>query len=142
MLCVSAPTTATISAVSVDKAEGGIRVDAFATRPNPFTRGEDGLDSQAGSLVDSSSTFAGADQRVIGVCPGGGAAPDPSFDASGLSELGVQVSWDGVGPYAGGHALDVTYSISGQAHTLVLLFGIWLCASTCPESLTDIVTAP
>jgi hypothetical protein len=140
MLCVSAPTTATISAVSIDKPEGGIRVDAFATRPNPFTRGEDGLGSQAKTLVEFSPSFApGARQSVTGVCPGSGATSEPGLDA-GVSELGVQVSWDGVGPYAGGPALDVTYSIGGQAHTLVVLFGIWLCASTCPESLSDIGT--
>jgi hypothetical protein len=135
MLCVSSPATARITNVAVDQAQGGIRVDAFAVRPNPLTRQQEGLGGQREALIDYSSTFApNSAQFISGVCQSSSSAI-ASGDTADISELGVQVSWDGFGRYAGGHALDITYEIAGTEQTLRLNYGIWLCAVTCPPDL-------
>ena len=136
MLCVSSPATALITGVAVEQPEGGIRVDAFAVRPNPFARQQQGLGGQRESLVGFSSTFAPHDaQRVSGLCPPVSKSSVAVGDNSGISELGIQVSWDGSRSFAGGHALIVTYEIEGIKKTLTIPFGIWLCAATCPPDL-------
>ncbi len=135
MLCVSSPATARITNVAVDQVQGGIHVDAFAVRPNPFTRQEEGLGGQRESLSDYSSTFVpNSAQLISGVCQPSSPAISGG-DIANISELGVQVSWDGSGRYAGGHALDIVYEIAGTQKTLTINFGIWLCAATCPPEL-------
>jgi hypothetical protein len=137
MLCVDPPAPAVITSVSVDHPVGGVRVDAFGVRPNPFLRGQQGLGGDRSTLPLFSPDFLpGQQQRVSGKCPGSPGSSDNS-DFSGLSELAVQVSWDGNGAYSGGHALDVEYEISGQKQDLIIPFGIWLCSGTCPDSLND-----
>jgi hypothetical protein len=131
MLCISSPGTATIRSIAVHQATGDIEVQAFATRPNPFTRGLDGLGSQRSTIADLHLDFApAAPATVSGVCPDDAASVAPSISAQ-LVELAVQVARRS-GDAAGGSALDVTYEVGGDMRSAVIPFGVWLCAATCP----------
>jgi hypothetical protein len=131
MLCTSAPGIATIRSVVVHQATGDIKVQAFATRPNPFTRGLDGLGSNRSTIADLHLDFdPAAPSTVSGGCPDDAASPPPSISAH-LVELAVQVARRS-GDAAGGPALDVTYEVGGGTRTTVIPFGVWLCATTCP----------
>ncbi len=131
MLCVSAPSTATIRSIAVHQPTGDIEVQAFATRPNPFTRGLDGLGNPVSTIADLHLDFdPAAPAMVSGVCPADVTTMPPSVAAQ-LVELAVQVVRHS-GDAAGGAALDVTYDTGGQTRTAVIAHGIWLCAADCP----------
>jgi hypothetical protein len=137
MLCVSSPGTATIHSVVVDGASGAIEVQAFATRPNPFTRGLDGLGNDRSTIVNLHLDFDPAARATVsGICPDAAPSLPPSVSA-GLVELAVQVARRS-GDAAGGPALDVTYDIGGHTQTTVIPFGVWLCATTCPPEAGNV----
>ena len=140
MLCVSSPGTATIRSVAVHQATGDIEVQAFATRPNPFTRGLDGLGDKQSTITDLHLDLdPSAPATVSGACPGDAASAPPSI-AGQLVELAVQVARR-QGDAAGGAALDVTYEVGGDTRTAVIPFGIWLCATTCPPEANKLYRA-
>jgi hypothetical protein len=105
MLCVSSPGTATVRSVAVHQATGDIEVEAFATPPNPFTRGLEGLGNSPSTIANLHLDFdVAAPAIVTGVCPADPASPAPSAAAQ-LMELAVQVARRS-GDAAGGPALD------------------------------------
>ena len=134
-LCVSAPATASITGVTIHQAQGDVRVEAFAIRPNPIPSGGAELGGQKAALVAYDSGFAPAKaQQVSGACPKDLLAPTAG-EAAAMSELGVQVRLAS-GDIGGGSALDVKYRIDqGPERTAAVPFGIWLCASTCPPGI-------
>ncbi len=134
MLCVTSAATATITAVSPHEPSGDIRVEAFAVRLNPFTRGLEGLGDDRRPLAQIGGGFdPGGLQEVSGVCPTDAELGDSAI-ASRTVELGVQVAWSS-GDVAGSRGLDVQYHVAGSAATAFIPFGIWLCARTCPAGL-------
>jgi hypothetical protein len=134
MLCVTGAATATITSVAVHDATGDIRVEAFAVRLNPNTRGEIGLGGVRRTLSAFAADFhPAAVQEVSGVCPTDGQLEDTDIDSK-LSELGIQVAFSS-GAVAGGNSLDISYRINGTDRTTTIPFGIWLCAATCPDHL-------
>jgi hypothetical protein len=138
LLCVSGRVTAIITGVSVTKPQGSIRVETFALRPNPFTRGQQGLGGERSALTVASRDFVPTGQQAVsGQCPSDQSSAAQTDQLGPLSELGVEVSWDGVGQYAGGHGLDVAYTVDGHEQDLIIPFGIWLCAATCPDLLNE-----
>jgi hypothetical protein len=114
----------------VHQATGDIEVQAFATRPNPFTRVLDGLRNQRSTIADLHFDFnPTAPATVSGMCP---------EEAASLPQASQRI-WSrlrskslGAGDAAGGRALDVTYEVGGGTRTTVIPFGVWLCATTCP----------
>ena len=135
MLCVSTSGSAALKGVSLHEPTGNARVDAFAVRPNPFASGHDGLGADRQPLTAVGGGFLPGDPQVVsGACPAASAS-DGNQQASQLSELGVQVSWDGQGEYAGSKAVDVQYQKDGHGSTLTVPFAVWLCAAACPASI-------
>lgn len=132
-LCLSSPGTAAITDVALHEATGDIRVEAFGVRANPFERGLDAVGAVAGTLDEVGGEVDPWREEVTTVCPTTGRSADPA-GAPSLDEFAVQVSWSS-GDVAGGTALDVTYAVDGVEHTLLVPFGIWLCAATCPDGL-------
>jgi hypothetical protein len=130
-LCVTAPGRATIQSVAMREPTGDIVIEAFATRPNPFTRGRFGVGNAKSSIVDLHLDLDPAAPAIVsGTCPAEGSAMS-DVEAAGLVELVVQVVRRS-GTDAGASALDITYEIDGRARTSVIPFGIWLCQATCP----------
>jgi len=135
MLCVESAGAATVTGVDLDQPAGNARVDAFAIRPNPFASGQDGLGADRKALTDVAGGFVPANPQVVsGPCPAAGTSSAGDGTAQ-LSELGVEVSWDGHGDYAGSKALDIHYQKDGRTSVLTVPFAVWLCASACPSSL-------
>lgn len=137
MLCVSAPSTATLTSVWIAGRQGDIHVEAFAVRPNPFTRGQLGLGAESLGLAEYGSGFVPANRQVVtGVCPKDLSAPTMEEAARG-SELGVEVRLR-TGELGGGPDLGVSYTMDdGTERLLMIPFGIWLCASACPAHLGE-----
>jgi len=134
MLCVSAPSSATIQKVSIHDPHGAMQVDAFAVRPNPMASGHEGLGALNIGLAAYGTGFAPAEpQSVRGVCPKDLLAPTGE-EAAALSELGVEVHL-GSGVTGGGRALDLTYTADGSVRMVTIPFGIWLCVATCPPDI-------
>jgi hypothetical protein len=134
MLCLTSPGTATITRVALHEPSGDIRVEAFAVRPNPHTRGLDGLGTDTRPLAEIGGGFDPVGiQQVSGVCPTE-AELDDSAVSSRLSELGVQLAWSS-GDVAGGNGVDVTYEIAGVEATALIPFAMWLCAAACPDDV-------
>lgn len=132
LLCVAGSGMATITRVALHEPIGDIRVTAFAVRPNPYTRGQQGLGDERKLLSEIGGGFdPDAAQQVSGVCPSEAQLNDTGV-VSKLSELGVQVAWSS-GDLAGGAGLDVTYEIGGTERSTFMPFGIWLCAASCPD---------
>jgi hypothetical protein len=132
MLCLSQPGSAAIRSVAVHQRTGDIEVQAFAVRPNPFTRGLDGIGSARGAIADLHTDLDpnAPNKTVAGVCAVDPAKPTDAESAQ-LVELVVQVARGG-GDAAGGPALDVVYEVDGSTRTAVIPFGMWLCAAECP----------
>lgn len=136
-LCMSAPGRATIRSVAVHDPTGDIVVEAFATRPNPFTRGHDGVGNAMSSIVDLHLDLDPTVPAIVTeTCPADVAAMSDDV-ASGLVELVVQVARRS-GDAAGGSALDITYDVGGTTRTDVIPFGIWLCEATCPPEAVEV----
>lgn len=134
MLCVTSPATATITGVTPHEPSGDLRVEVFAVRPNPFTRGLDGLGDDRRPLADIGGGFSpGGPQTVSALCPTDTQLNDPTITAQTV-ELGVQVSWSS-GDVAGAKGLDVHYDVAGSEATAFIPFGIWLCERTCPDGV-------
>jgi hypothetical protein len=134
MLCLTSPGTATITRVAVHDSSDTIRVEAFAVRRNPHTRGLDGLGTDPRPLAEIGGGFDPAGvQQVSGVCPTEAELDDTAV-SSRLSELGVQLSWSS-GDIAGGSGVDVTYESAGVEATAVIPFAIWFCAAVCPDDV-------
>ena len=134
-LCVSAPSTASVTKVSLDHQQGDVRIEAFAVRPNPLTRGADDLGMLNTSLADYGQGFQpGAPAEVSGVCPKDLLAPTDE-EAAASTELGVQLRLAS-GAIGGGSGLVLTYTNdTGKEKTATVPFGVWLCSATCPPSL-------
>jgi hypothetical protein len=137
MLCVSAPGTAIVRSVAVHEPTGDIEVEVFATRPNPFARGLDGLGTARSTIADLRLDFDPAATPVAGVCPEDVESAPASVSAQ-IVELAIQVARRS-GDAAGGPALDVTYVVDGRTRIAVIPFGVWLCASTCPPEAGDLM---
>jgi hypothetical protein len=123
-LCVTAPDTAVVDSVALIEPTDGLRLNAFATRPSPFSTGQRGLGGEPVSLDTYAGGFVvGAQQTVTTVCPKEG----EEQTWLGGSELGFQVSksTDGL---ARSQGLEVTYEASGSKGTFKIPFGIALCA--------------
>ena len=134
MLCVTSSATATITNVSVHAPQGDIHIDAFALRPNPYYRNQPFEGQDFKPIAEIGNGFSpAAVQQVAGVCPQD-VANDPASIQSKTSELAIQISWSS-GDVAGGHGLDVTYSVGGQQQTALVPFGVWICAKTCPAQV-------
>jgi len=134
MLCVSAPTTATIRKVAIHEPQGDVEVTAFAVRPNPMASGHEGLGGLDIGLAEYGSGFVpGQAQTVLGICPADPQAATAA-EAAALSELGVEVRLES-GTLGGGSSLDLTYTADGKDRVLNVPFAIWLCASTCPDNV-------
>jgi hypothetical protein len=128
-LCITTPGHATILSVAMHEPTGDIGVEAFATRPNPFTR--DGVGIPMSSIVDLQLDLDPAAPAIVsGTCPADVSAMSDA-EAAALVELVVQVVRRS-GTDAGASALDITYDVDGQTRTSVIPFGIWLCQATCP----------
>ncbi len=135
MLCVDTGGPATVTGVSLHDPTGNARVDAFAVRPNPFTSGQDGLGADRQALTSVGGGFVPGETQVVdGACPAVSAS-NGADQAAQLSELGVQVSWDGLGDYAGAKSLDVRYQKDANNATLSVPFAVWLCSAVCPDAL-------
>ncbi len=133
-LCLTAPGTGTITRVALHEPSGDIRVEAFALRPSPFAHGLNAIGSDSRPLAEIGDGFdPGSLQQVSMVCPTEGQMADETIGLT-LNEFAVQVAWS-LGEVSGGNALDVTYEIGGVERTAVILFGIWLCARTCPDDV-------
>ena len=135
-LCLTAPGTATITGVALHEPMGDIRVEVFAVRPSPFSRGLDAVGTDTRPLAAIAGGFdPDAVQQVSVVCP---SEMEMAGEDIGmiLNEFAVQVSWSS-GDMSGGSALDVTYLVGGEERTAVIPFGIWLCAATCPDGLAS-----
>lgn len=136
-LCVSTPGRATIRSVAVHAPTGDIVVEAFATRPNPFTRGLDGVGNARSSIVDLHLDLDPTAPAIVAeTCPVDVTAM-PDDVASGLVELVVQVARRS-GEAAGGPALDIAYDVDGTSRTSVIPLGIWLCEATCPPEADEL----
>jgi hypothetical protein len=130
-LCLTTPGRATIRSVAMHQPTGDIVIEAFATRPNPFTRGLDGIGNAHSTIADLRVDLDPAAPAVVaGTCPADLSAMSDA-EAAGLVELVVQVVRSS-GADAGATALDITYEVGGQARTSVIPLGIWLCEATCP----------
>jgi hypothetical protein len=133
-LCLTSPGTATITRVAMHEPTGDIRVEAFALRPDPYTRGLNGVGAQKIPLADVGGGFdPGGIQQVSVVCPTEAQRSDPTFESTD-DEFAVQVSWSS-GDVSGGPGIEVTYEIDGTERTAVIPFGIWLCAGNCPDDV-------
>ncbi len=133
-LCLTSPGVVTITKVALHEPTGDIRVEAFGVRPDPYVRGLNGVGAQEIPLAEIGGGFdLGVVQQVGEVCPTEGQLANPDVSAT-LDEFAVQVSWSS-GDVSGGAGLDVTYEIEGVQRTAVIPFGIWLCATTCPDDV-------
>ncbi|HEX8941428.1 MAG TPA: lipoprotein [Candidatus Limnocylindrales bacterium] len=132
MLCLSRAGSATLRSVAVHQPTGDIEVQAFAVRPNPFTRGLEGVGSARGAISDLHADLdpSAPGKTVAGVCAADPTKPTDAESAHSV-ELVVQVARGG-GDVAGGSALDVVYEAGGSTRTAVIPFGVWLCAAACP----------
>lgn len=138
MLCLSEPGQVTITAVAIHPGVGlplgGLRVEAFATRPSPFIRGGMGLSTLQTTLAAYGHGFVPGGPQVAVAAPG--TTCPTAADAylwRGGTELGLQVSKDQPG-LAGGAGVDVTYRSAGVSHTLLIPFAIVLCPQTGPNA--------
>jgi hypothetical protein len=135
-LCLSAPGQVTVTSVTIHPGPwpvGGLHVEAFATRPNPWTHLAPPLGAQPSTLAAFGHGFVvGGAQQVVETssCP-----TQAELDTNtwrGGTELGVQVAKDLPGTGAG-DGLDITYTSAGSSHSMVIHFAIVLCAAQLPS---------
>lgn len=131
ILCLTDPGSAIIDSVAVDEPSGGLRVDAFATRPNPYPSGESPVGAGPVLLRDLNDGYTLGGQPIDSVCP----KPGEEQSWTGGTEFAIQVSKSSAG-MAFSRALNVTYETDGSQRVLSIPFGIALCdqpqESPCP----------
>jgi len=131
ILCVSDPGSVTIDSVAMDQPTGGLRIDAFATAPNPFPTGESPMGAGPVLLPDLNEGYVLGGEPVTSVCP----KPGEEQSWTGGTMLAIQVSKRSAG-MAFSRALNVTYETDGSQRVLSIPFGIALCdrpqESPCP----------
>ena len=115
MLCLSRPGRAVITAVEPMRSVGGLKVEAFAVRPDPFAHDEAAVGDARGTLH---SVGFGHDRTVYVQCS--------SSRSDALQELAVQASRPGRRD-AASHAWRVTYTWRGQTGTLVYPMAVRIC---------------
>lgn len=123
-LCLTGPGSVTVTDVAFEQPTGGLRIEAFATRPNPYPLGQAGLGAEPGTLASLGRGFVlGGLQPIDTVCP----KPGEEQSWTGGSELAIQASKTLSG-MARSSSLVVTYATAGLTRTLAIPFGISLCA--------------
>ena len=123
-LCLTAPGSVTITGVAFDQPTGGLHIEAFATRPNPYPLGKSGLGAEPTPLASLGGGFVlGGLQPIDSVCP----KPGDEQSWTGGSEFAIQASKT-VSGMAKSASLVVTYVTAGSSRTLAIPFGVSLCA--------------
>jgi len=131
LLCMNQEGSARIENVEFDEPTAGLRVDAFATAPNPYPSG--GPLNGAGPVLlpNLNPGYVLGGEPITSVCP----KPGEEASWTGGTMLAIQVSKDSDG-FAFSQALNVTYESDGSQDVLWIPFGIALCdqpqATPCP----------
>jgi hypothetical protein len=127
ILCLTGPGQAIIDDVAMHEPTGGLHVDAFALRPNPFPTGGQVIGAGAVPLASLNDGYIVGRQTIETVCPTAG--QEESW--TGGREFAIQVSKPSAGP-AYGLSLDVSYESGGAHETLTIPFGVALCGTGPP----------
>lgn len=128
MVCSTGPGPVTVTGVRLVDATGGLRVDAFAVRPNPMSTGGEGFGDARLPLDQIGGGFDPDGVQVVpGLCSLAEPTPTPSADPRGVpSELAVQVSKPG-SVDASATGLAVEYTSDGETGELRLPWALTLC---------------
>lgn len=131
ILCLTDSGSAIIDSVTMGEPTGGLRIDIFATRPNPYPSGESPVGAGPVLLRDLNDGYVLGGAPIDSVCP----QPGEEESWTGGTELAIQVSKESAG-MAFSRTLSVTYETDGSQHVLSIPFGIALCdrpqESPCP----------
>lgn len=131
VLCLNRPGTAVITGVSAERPSGGMRIDAFAIRPDPTEVGGIGFGADRVDLI-TAGFEPGRPALISAVCdrqPGLAAGRKPATDqavAQHSVELGLQYSRHGVAP-AIASGVIVTYRSGSKLRHLRIPFVVALC---------------
>jgi hypothetical protein len=131
ILCISDPGSVTIDSVAMDQPTGGLRVDAFATAPNPYPSAQPMRGAGPVLLPDLNEGFVLGGEPIDSVCP----SPGGEQSWTGGTMLAIQVSKRSAG-MGFSRAMNVTYDTQGSQRVLSIPLGIALCdqpqESPCP----------